>query len=249
MMVMKKNALYSLSLAILSFCASACGQTSVRPLTWSLDTSLSPPSRILVQTFALSAARVTEYQGILRQQPSNNNPLERQREIGSRVAEALTIDLVDGLRHLGFNVERMGRETPVMDNDLVIDGQFLNVDEGSPLRRLLFGFGSGRSTIETRIQAYYGTQRRKLLEFTMYADSGKMPGAAATVPAGAAVHGGVTAGLVAGTALTTGIKAYSSEVARIAESSAEQTVYYLSEFFAKQGWIRPNQAKKARITN
>ena len=93
MMVMKKTALYSLPLAILSFCASACGQTSVRPLTWSLDTSLSPPSRILVQTFALSAVRVTEYQGILRQQPSNNNPLERQREIGSRVAEALTIDL------------------------------------------------------------------------------------------------------------------------------------------------------------
>jgi hypothetical protein len=33
----------------------------------------------------------------------------------------------------------------------------------------------------------------------------------------------------------------------MAMSSAEQSVRYLSEYFAKQGWTRADQVKKARI--
>jgi len=46
-----------------------------------------------------------------------------------------------------------------------------------------------------------------------------------------------------------GVKTYQSEVARMAGESAEQAVHYLSEFFVKQGWIRPDQVKKARIAD
>ena len=99
------------------------------------------------------------------------------------------------------------------------------------------------------MQVYYGIQRRPLLDFTTHADSGKMPGAAATMPAGAAIEGGLTAAVVAGTAITTGVKAYPSDVSWMAESGAEQAVYYLSQFFARHGWIHPAQAKEARIAN
>jgi len=34
---------------------------------------------------------------------------------------------------------------------------------------------------------------------------------------------------------------------RMTGHSADQAVKYLSEFFAKQGWIRPDQLKKPRI--
>ena len=37
------------------------------------------------------------------------------------------------------------------------------------------------------------------------------------------------------------------DVARMAAESGDQVVRYLSEFFAKQGWIRPDQVRQARM--
>jgi hypothetical protein len=235
-----------LPVALLFFIA-ACGQTAVRPLGRIQDTNLPPPARILVYDFTMADSVVKEYQGILRQQPAVTNPAERESQIKRHAADAATGELVKGLRGLGFAVAPVARGTPVADNDLLIDGKFLAVDQGNPLRRLLIGFGSGASKVETRVELYHGTERRKLLEFTTRSDSGRMPGAAATVPAGAAVQGGVTAGVIASGAIGTGYEAYRTDVAQMARATAEQSVRYLSEFFAKQGWIGSDQVKKARI--
>jgi len=40
---------------------------------------------------------------------------------------------------------------------------------------------------------------------------------------------------------------HNSDVAQMAAASGDQVVRYLSEFFAQQGWIRPDQVRKARI--
>lgn len=245
---MSKNALCTVFGTTLILCIGACGQTGVRTMTRVSDTNIPRPSRILVYNFAVSEAEVKEYQGIMRQQPSIKDPVGREREMGRQVAEALAEDLVEGIRGLGFTVERVERGTVARGNELLIDGQFLTVDEGNPLRRLVIGFGSGASKVETRVQVYQGEQGLKLLEFTTHSDSGKMPGAAPSLGAGAVAQGGVTAGMVVANATVTGVKAYSSEVARMAGSSGDQVVRYLSEFFAKQGWIRPDQVRKARIT-
>jgi len=229
------------------FCVAACGQTAVRSLSRTQITNLPPPARILVYDFTMDEAAVKEYQGILRQQPSETNPAERESQIKRHASEAAVFELLNGLRGLGFSVARAARGTPVADNELLIDGKFLTVDQGDPLRRLLIGFGSGASKVETRVGLYMGNDRRKLLDFTTRSDSGKMPGAAATVPAGAAVQGGVTASVIAGGAIGTGYKAYRTDVAQMARATAEQSVRYLSEYFARQGWIRADQVKKARI--
>jgi hypothetical protein len=95
---------------------------------------------------------------------------------------------------------------------------------------------------------YQGTGRSKLLEFGTHSGSGIMPGAATTVGAGAAVAGGVTAGAAVRTVVMSGVKAHRSEVARLSGESADQAVRYLSEFFVRQGWLRPDQVKKARMS-
>ena len=233
----------------LIFLIAACGQSAVRPLNRTQITNLPPPARILVYDFTTADAVVKEYQGILRQQPAVTNPAERESQIKRHAADAATGELVKGLRGLGFAVARVARGTAVADSDLLIDGTFLTVDQGDPLRRLFFGFGSGASKVETRVGLYMGTERRKLLEFTTRSDSGKMPGAAATVPAGAAVQGGVTTGVIASGAIGTGFEAYRTGVVQMARSSADESVRYLSEYFAKQGWIRADQVKKARIAH
>jgi Domain of unknown function (DUF4410) len=175
-------------------CISACGQTGVRPVRRTGDVNLARPARILVYNFAVNEAEVTEAHGILRQQPTIKDPLEREREIGRQVAEVLAVELVEGLRSLGFKVERAGAATLLTGEDLLVDGQFVNVDEGDRLRRLVIGFGSGGSRVDTRVQLYRGIDRAMLMEFTTHSNSSKMPGAAATVGAGAAISGGVTAG-------------------------------------------------------
>jgi hypothetical protein len=205
--------------------------------------------RILVYNFAVSEAEVSEYQGIMRQQPANPNAVERQREIGKKAVATLAIDLANGLRDFGFTVERVVRGAPANDSDLLIDGQFLTVNEGSPLRRLVIGFGSGAAKMETRVRVYQGTQGHKLLEFDTHADSGKMPGAVATVPAGAAAPAGVGVGLAAGSAVASWLTVNPADVDEMAARSADQAVRYLSEFFARQGWLRANQVKKARLAN
>jgi spore maturation protein SpmB len=85
------------------------------------------------------------------------------------------------------------------------------------------------------------------MEFATHADSGKLPGAATTLSAGAVAHGGVTVGMVVASAAVSGVKTYKSEVARMAAASGDQVVRYLSEFFTRQGWIRSDQVRKARI--
>ena len=224
-----------------------CAQTSVRPLARTVDTGLAAPARIWVHNFAVSENEVKEYQGIMRQQPSNPNPIDRQRQLGQHAADTLAADLAIGLRQLGFIVERGERGVVIGDDDLVIDGQFVRVDEGNPLRRFVIGFGAGAARMDTRVQVYQGIQRRKILEFATQAASGKMPGAVATAPAGAAAPAGVGIGLAAGNAVSTGLQGDLTSVQRMAVSSADQAVRYLSEFFARQGWISANQVRKPRI--
>ena len=197
--------------------------------------------------FAVSEREVKEYQGIMRQQPNIKDASERERLLAKEVKDALAEEIVDGLKPLGFVVERVGRETKATGSDLLIDGQFLTVDEGNPLRRLVVGFGTGSSMVESQVQLYQGQEARKLMEFTTQSDSGKLPGAAASLGAGAAAQGGVTAGMVVANAAVSGVKTYKSDVARMAAGSGDQVARYLSEFFAKQGWIRADQVRKARM--
>jgi uncharacterized protein DUF4410 len=224
----------------------ACGQTGIRRATQVSETNLPRPKRILLHDFAVSQQEVKEYQGIMRQQPTIKDASERERLLAKEVKDALAEEVVDGLKSLGFVVERVGRETKATGSDLLVDGQFLTVDEGNPLRRLVIGFGNGASAVQTQVQVYQGEEARKLLEFTTDSDSGKMPGAAATVGVGAVAAGGVSTGMVVANAAVSGVKTYKSDVARMAASSGDQVARHLSEFFAKQGWIRADQVRKAR---
>lgn len=231
---------------LMAYILAACGQTGIRRAAQTPETNLPKPNRILVYDFAVSEREVKEYQGIMRQQPTIKDPVERERLLAQEVKDALAEVLVRDLKPLGFVVERVPRGTPATDNDLLIDGQFVTVDEGNPLHRLVIGFGTGASAVQTQVQVYQAPQAHKLMEFTTQSDSGSMPGAAPTVAAGAVAAGGVTTGMVVANTAVSGVKSYDSAVARMAASSGDQVARYLSEFFAKQGWIRPDQVRKAR---
>jgi len=155
--------------------------------------------------------------------------------------------LVAGILELGLPAQRAYGRQPTSPDTLVLIGEFVNVDEGNRLHRLVIGFGAGGSYVDTRMQLMVPSagSYRVLSQFTTHADSGHMPGAAVTMGAGAAAQGGVTAGMAAANVAVGGVKAYRSDVERMAGRSADQAVAYLSEYFAKQGWISPDKVQPA----
>ncbi len=236
------------SAVVLAFTLLGCARTFIQPVNRVSPSKLPAPDRILVNSFEVDPAVVTEYQGILRQQPANPNPIARQREIARAVSETLTAELVHGLRQTGLRVESTATSNQVDDNDLVIEGRFLQIDEGSPLRRWLIGFGSGASRIETRIAGYRGKGRQKVIEFATRADSGKLPGAVATVPAAAVAPSGLATGITIGSAAASAANGAPSQIGAMAAASAQQAARFLAQFFAEQGWLENHRAKKPPVS-
>ena len=235
-------------LGVLAFCFFAgCGQTGVREAKRIPQTDLPRPGRILVYDFAVSEQEVKGYQEIMRQQPAIKDVAERERLVAQEVKDALAEELVDALKPLGFIVERVPRGTRVSDHDLLIVGQFMTVEEGNPSKPFTVGFGSGASGVGTEVQVYQAPQSRRVLQLMTQSDSGKLPGAAPLLGAEAVAQGGVSAGMAVPKATVSGVKTYQSVIARMAAASGNQVARYLSEFFAKQGWIRSDQVRKATV--
>ena len=227
----------------------ACASATVTPEKVATPSNPVRPSRIIVYDFAVSPAEVTLNQSIVHRTflaaQSTPSLQKSQLETAHAVAHDLSDALVKDLQGLGFTVEKLRRGTPVTGNALIVDGQFLNVDEGNRLKRLVIGFGSGASKLDTRIQVYQvsaGTSHR-VLEFETHVESGKMPGAAVTMGAGAAATGAVTAGSAAVAGGMAGVKAHQSTLGALTDKAAQEITAYLSQYFAKQGWISSNKAQ------
>ena len=98
--------------------------------------------------------------------------------------------------------------------------------------------GVGQSTLDTKVQVYQmaNGNTTQILDFTTNADSGSMPGAALTAPAGAAAGGAMAAASLAANLASGGVKTYTSSTGYLAKKTADQSVTYMSQYFAQQGW-------------
>jgi hypothetical protein len=239
---MKNHAALAIA-ALIGAAALGCASTSAsRPREY--RGSVPRPAMILVYDFAVNAGDVAENQAFFHQAweaaASDETASERADDIGREVANAMAREIVAGIRDLGLPAQRATRNQRMPAHAIAITGEFLNVDEGNRLQRLVIGFGAGQAQVQTRVRAVQPMRDgpwRTLTEFTTTADSGYMPGAAVTMGAGAAAQGAVTGGAVAATAATSGVKAYRSQVEQMASRSADEAVDQLEAFFARQGWI------------
>ena len=225
-----------------------CAKTTVQPQSQAFAIGLPPPSVVLVYRFAVNQNDITENQSLFQKAinaAGSTTQDERSAEIGRQVAQTLADDLVAKIKELGLRAQGATRDTYIPPDAVLITGTFLDIDEGNRLRRLVVGFGAGGSNLDTQVRVLAPSERgyRSLLEFTTHADSGHMPGAAATMGAGAAAQGAVTGGMVAANAAVGGVKAYRSGIEQMAGRSADKMADYLAGFFARQGWISFDRVK------
>lgn len=220
---------------------ASCARTGVQPVNESIGQKPLPrPDRVLVSDFAVSPQDVSLDSAVgakVQRLVEGASQTDEQRKVGQAVANELSSNLVKELNGLGLPAERVSSALQAAGNDLVIEGQFLNIQEGNRLRRTVVGFGAGASEVKALVQVYQGvgSHRKLIKEFEATAESSRKPGMGPLTGVGAA------AGRAAQSAAISGATGIGMETRQTAEADAnrmaKEIVKSLSEFFRSQGWI------------
>jgi len=230
------------------FTALGCATTDVTSESVTLGHA-PKPQRVLVRSFATSSEDVRldhsltttaawKLQGITES--------TERREVGRAVADALADNLVKKIQELGLPAERMSGPAPQDGvTTVLVDGQFLAIDEGSRTARVVIGLGAGKSEVRTAVQVVevFPGGSRLLDTFEVDAKSGSTPGMAETMGAGAAA-GHLAVSAAASVAKATVSEKFGDDVDADAERSAGEIAKVLAGYFERQGWISPQNAEK-----
>lgn len=232
-----RRIMFALAAALLAACSSTSSEVTQER---SDDTPLPYPQQIYVYDFATSpgelppgAAGMAQLNGAVDDPDSN----PERAALEHQIAAALSTRLVGELQALGLPAVRWRGPVPKNENSYALVGEFLTIDEGSQLGRMVIGFGVGGSEVRVLVQAYHvqGSNRRLLGEAEVSAESSKKPGLAATIPVGGAISGVATAA-----AVSTGVGVVheiNQDVRTGAENTAEAIVELLKPRMEAQGWL------------
>jgi uncharacterized protein DUF4410 len=228
---------YLMGVLVLAGCASAAVTQQAQRAPADYDR----PSQIVIYPFAANPAEVTLNQSIIQKAyrgATGDNQNADQLQIAHDTAQAICQQVVSDLTSQGYNAICAQRGTFVAGgNILIVDGALTNISEGNRLRRLVIGFGTGASTLDSNVSMYQriGGNLNQVLAFSTHADSGKMPGAAVMAPVGVAAGGGAAA-VVGMNAAVGGAKTYSSSTSSLAKKTSDQIVKTVTDYTARAGW-------------
>jgi hypothetical protein len=220
--------------------SASCAPTNVTT-TSAYAGPLPSPNMIIVYNFAATPEEVKLDPGLSGQivEAAKKEPrTEQERQIGQACADALAKHLVEELQGMGYVVTRSQGTNSSMDgNSLLIQGQFVTIDEGNQTRRVTIGLGMGRSDVRVVSQVYETLPKGPVLveQFTGDAKSGFKPGMAETLGAGAAVGSVGTAAAVSGV-VTVGSEAFSANVDADASRMAKDLAKRIQDLYRNRGW-------------
>ena len=212
------------------------------------------PTLVEVRDFDFAVNDVTEnrsplHRGIdlLRRSSAD----QRQDAIGRDVGAALSNETVKTVNKVGLHAIRISRDTDMgmSGNFLLVTGKLVDVDEGNRFTRVAVGLGAGESRLATEVRVYRVTngERAEVLRFTTRANSGKMPGALASLGVGEMFVGPITLMTGVEDALSSGQKIYVSQIDYLADESGKEVAKYLSQYAASEHWIPQHQAESVHL--
>lgn len=227
-----------LSVLLVPLLAGGCATRSGASGTYATASDHLPkPSRVLVMDFAVDPERVGLEQAVsarvereLDGVPSTDTRVRIALQVQSAIAQAL----VREVRSMGLAAERGGADAIPRPGDVVITGHVTRIDEGNRTRRMVIGFGAGRSEVTASAalsQARAGESPRLLQTYDASSNSGRKPGFGVGAVSGAAEMAGLSGAAGAyGEVARNGVGAEGQRL-------AERLSYDLGTFFAEQGWI------------
>ncbi len=225
-----------LGLAVLVGCASS-DVTARRQAPGSQD--VAKPQRIIVHNFAGTPADLPPDSAIAthyarRSQPQTAKEIEIGRMLGAQVAAELVTEILN----MGMPAERAGGGPPAQPGDHILRGEFVSIDEGSRLKRMLIGFGAGAAELKTLVEAYEVTTTglRPLGSAEVTAGGGKMSGMLVPVLGGAAAGAAGRAAIISGS-LNVVQEMGPESLRAAAKRTAKEIAKVLKDVFRKRGWI------------
>jgi hypothetical protein len=227
------------SCLIVLFFAIGCASTKVSDHERYSAGKLPRPAQVIVYDFVATPDGVAPDSALAGQTvapatPPTAEQVELEKQLGMQVTE----ELAANIRAMGLSAVRATSQTVSQVNDIMIRGYLLSVDQGSELKRVTLGFGSGASELKTLVEGYQMTASgpRKLGQGSIDAGGGKVPGGAFGVAALLVTHNPV------GLAVQVGVQGYGelSGKAKIqgrAKQTAKEIADQLKIRFKEEGWI------------
>ena len=221
---------------------TACGSTDAE-ITEERDDDddeLPYPSRILVYDFAVSPSEVSSDSvaaGRLSSAGDDPQSNAQRQQLEHQIADVVANRVVAELQELDLPAMRWRGPAPAGNNIYTLEGQFLTIDEGNAMQRMIIGFGVGGTELRVLVQAYrINAGRKELLgEAEVSSESSSRPGLAATLPVGSAISGIATAAAVqTGVGVVTEMN---TDVREGAEDTAEAIIDLLEPRMEDQGWF------------
>ena len=219
---------------------AGCASTTVTGSQSYEGERLARPDRIIVHDFAATPADIPAWsdaaeQHVVPSTPPTAETIETGRKLGAEVAKQLVAEI----RNMGLPaVLAAGQPAPNV-GDIVIIGYFASIDEGSRLKRMAIGFGSGGAKMTTQVEGYLETDEglRKLGSREIDSKAGgKTPGM--VVPLAVTIATANPIGLIVGSAVkvsgeVTGRNTIKGSAKRTAKKIGDE----LRVAFENQGWL------------
>ena len=203
--------------------------------------TLPKPDKVVIHDFAVPAADITTdesaaaclHRRIMQRHGVDGD--SSPEALAQRVQAAFTKTLAAELQKANIQtIHTPAQTTPAAEgvmsgSALIVDGEFVAIKEGNESKRIMIGFGRGASDIKTHVTVSSVTQGHStvVLEFSLSSESGKKPGAVATMGVGS-----LAVGAAAG-----GISDRNSTVEADASRMAKLVAKQLQTFMADQKWI------------
>ena len=223
---------------------AACSHASVQTTESYLGPRLPRPNHIFVSYFSITPDEVRLDQGIAARikRATGDEPMgQDEMRAALETQAALTEHIVNRLRQYGLPAEVANHPSTGV-NDLLVQGQIVSLDQGNRTRRMLVGLGAGKSSVGADAQIYHLTEAappRFMMAFEGKADSGRMPGAAETMGAGAAAQRIATSAALTGASHAAAETRRSSDTAEAGEL-ADEIALRVGRLAVAQGWIPPS---------
>jgi hypothetical protein len=227
---------------LLALMALGCAGAQVTQQSSAAPITSSAPTAVVVYPFAVNSSDVSLNSSIFQvayRNMTDANQTQEQVQIARQTAQNICVQVAANLTQKGITTTCLQRGVPPTGNNvLILDGQFTDISEGNRLRRMVIGLGAGASKVDTVVQVVQKTPQgsSEIIDFATSADSGYMPGAGITGPAGAAAGGAAAAASLGVNIAAGGVKNVTSSTGYLVDKTTDQIVQQLVNYYNRQGW-------------
>jgi hypothetical protein len=239
---MKANCSLKLSTLVLSLFAvlfaAGCASTKISNREQLVTGPIPRPATVWVYDFAATADEVPANSALAGEDLDTTPQTPEQIAEGMKLGDQIATELVAQINAMGMSAQQASPATKPQVNDIVIRGYLISVEEGSAAKRVIIGFGAGKSELSTMVEGFQMTAKglRKLGYGTVDAGGNKSPGMVLGVATFLATKN--PAGLIINAGMQTyGVASGNSDVSGRAKATAKEIADVLKKRFQEQGWI------------